>query len=64
MIRFKSCPRCRGDVHHDIDEFGPFTSCLECGYYLKQQEEVALGISARPSLFQQPMSVETEKLAA
>ncbi|MBI4201196.1 MAG: hypothetical protein HY531_02775 [Chloroflexi bacterium] len=34
MIDFKACPRCKGDVYEDRDEFGPFKSCLQCGYCL------------------------------
>lgn len=32
MILLKACPRCRGDVVLDRDEYGRYTSCLACGY--------------------------------
>ena len=32
MILFKACPRCRGDVVQDCDQYGLFNSCLACGY--------------------------------
>jgi len=34
MIAFKSCPRCRGDLHISQDE----VSCLQCGYELRPAE--------------------------
>jgi hypothetical protein len=32
MIKFKVCPRCRGDVCLREDIFGKYLSCLQCGY--------------------------------
>ena len=32
MIRFKSCPRCKGDVRLDRDYYGWYEECLQCGY--------------------------------
>jgi DNA-directed RNA polymerase subunit M/transcription elongation factor TFIIS len=32
MIKFKSCPRCRGDLYLGEDIFGKYLSCLQCGY--------------------------------
>lgn len=32
-IDFKACPRCRGDVQTDLDEYGPFRKCMQCGHY-------------------------------
>ena len=37
MIAFKSCPRCRGDLHIAGDE----VSCLQCGYELHPDEKEA-----------------------
>ncbi len=42
MIRFKICPRCRGDLYQTQDIFGKFLSCMQCGY-LKDIE----GVSSR-----------------
>jgi hypothetical protein len=36
MIVFKSCPRCRGDLHVSIDNE---LSCLQCGYELRVEEK-------------------------
>ncbi len=32
MLRFKSCPRCKGDVLIDKDIYGWYEQCLQCGY--------------------------------
>ena len=32
MIYFRSCPRCKGDVHLNSDSFGTFMSCLQCSH--------------------------------
>ena len=45
MFWFKSCPKCRGDLHRDSDAYGTFISCLQCGHYLTQLEEAQGPIS-------------------
>ena len=32
MIKFKSCPKCGGDLSLAQDIFGKYLSCLQCGY--------------------------------
>jgi hypothetical protein len=32
LYRFKSCPRCNGDVYLDRDEFSWYEQCLQCGF--------------------------------
>ena len=32
VLREKSCPKCRGDVWLDQDEYGWYEQCLLCGY--------------------------------
>jgi len=32
MLKFKSCPRCRGDMYLDQDEHIWYEHCLQCGY--------------------------------
>ena len=39
MIAFKSCPRCRGDLHLGLE--GEF-SCLQCGYEARPDEMQAI----------------------
>ncbi len=34
MVYFKACPRCHGDLYPERDAYGPFRSCLQCGYIL------------------------------
>lgn len=31
-MEFKSCPRCKGDVHYDEDLYGKYKECFQCGY--------------------------------
>ena len=38
MIAFKSCPRCRGDLHIGQEEI----TCLQCGYELRPLERAQL----------------------
>ena len=40
MIRFKECPRCKGDLYLAEDAYGRYFSCLQCGYLhdIKQGE--------------------------
>ena len=32
MFRWNCCPRCKGDVLIDRDEYGWYEECLMCGY--------------------------------
>ncbi len=32
MLLLKRCPRCKGDVFVDRDQFGWFEQCLQCGH--------------------------------
>ena len=38
VIKFKVCPRCKGDLYLTEDVFGKYASCMQCGY-LKDVEE-------------------------
>jgi hypothetical protein len=31
MVLFKSCPKCKGDMHIDRDIYGEYKECLNCG---------------------------------
>ena len=31
MLLFKSCPKCRGDMHVNRDIYGDYKQCLQCG---------------------------------
>jgi len=32
MLRLKSCPRCKGAVRVDRDQYGWYEECIQCGY--------------------------------
>ena len=32
MFWFKGCPRCAGDLYKDVDQYGPFVTCAQCGF--------------------------------
>jgi hypothetical protein len=40
MIKFKNCPRCRGDIRIDKDYYGGYENCIQCGY-VKDLEELS-----------------------
>lgn len=37
-----ACMRCRGDLFLDLDRYGHFITCLQCGKILTEQEEASL----------------------
>jgi hypothetical protein len=41
MWKFKSCPRCKGDLYVDRDSYGCYQGCIQCGY-LKDLPDLAL----------------------
>lgn len=47
MMWLKSCPRCNGDLYENKDPYGRYVSCVQCGYYLSEVEEVVLRYSSR-----------------
>ena len=53
------CSRCQGDLRDESDVYGAYIACVQCGYILKQDEEVqiiAVGTLRQP--------VSAEKVAA
>ena len=48
MIKFKVCPKCRGDLYLREDSFGKYASCLQCGY-LKDVVEGKLVVNPAPA---------------
>jgi len=55
----RECRRCHGDLREELDQFGPYVSCVQCGYIVKTEEE-SLILPSRPSLAARP----AEELAA
>ena len=31
MVYLKSCPKCRGDMYLEKDNYGAYRQCLQCG---------------------------------
>ena len=56
MIRFKACPKCRGDLSLSEDIFGRFWSCLQCGLIRE--------IAERPKPQRVPMAAPAEERRA
>ena len=47
MFWRKSCPRCAGDIYDARDFFGGYLACMQCGHYLSELEELAVGCMSR-----------------
>ena len=57
MIWLKGCPRCdSGDLSEGKDLYGQYVSCLQCGYYLNEAEEVVLRYGSK---IKAPLAVHT-----
>ncbi len=41
MLKFKACPKCRGDMSPGEDQYGKYLSCLQCGLLLEIPRESA-----------------------
>jgi len=41
--KFRSCPRCDGDIFIDGDLYGWFEHCIQCGYDRDLRNTVKLG---------------------
>ena len=50
MFWFKRCPRCTGDLYEDRDVYGPFITCVQCGFSrdIPNKSASLLLISAAP----------------
>ena len=55
----KRCPRCQGDLREESDVHGGYIACVQCGYILKQDEEVQIIANGVP----RPLA-PAEKVAA
>ena len=31
-LRLRSCPRCKGDLALELDQWGLYEQCIQCGY--------------------------------
>jgi hypothetical protein len=47
MYWLKGCPKCRGDLHEEMDIYGVFIACIQCGYVVSGAEEEELRLTGR-----------------
>lgn len=59
MLWLKSCPKCRGDLYGDRDHYGWYVTCLQCGNYLVQAEEVPPELSRHVGRVTQPAKADS-----
>ena len=38
-LYLKACPRCSGDMQLNMDQFGRYMECLQCGFLLSSKSE-------------------------
>ncbi len=38
ILFYKSCPRCRGDMHDSRDMYGTYRVCVQCGHMVDLAE--------------------------
>ena len=41
MFQLKGCPRCKGDLREDQDQYGRFVICLQCGYHESETKDIS-----------------------
>ena len=41
-LRLKSCPRCKGDLALDLDQWGLYEQCIQCGYLHDLEDTVTV----------------------
>ena len=63
MFWFKSCPRCRGDLHSETDAYGPYVTCLQYSHYLTGAEETRLKLPTSRFGTRRVLLQLTEKVA-
>ena len=47
MLYLKGCPRCRGDIYADSDEYGAYRQCLQCGFVSYPAKEPPFSLRVR-----------------
>jgi len=38
VLYLKACPRCKGDLAENVDMYGPYRECLQCGYMVDLED--------------------------
>jgi len=44
VLWLRSCPRCQGALYEEVDTYGHYISCLNCGHHLSRYEEERLRV--------------------
>ena len=71
VLRQRGCPKCKGDVWLDLDEYGWYEECIMCGYlcsldginYIGGAESIVVTHQYNPKLYSFPSLLETLKTA-
>lgn len=45
--RFRTCPRCSGDMHLRSDHYGDYKECLQCGHVHDVERELPLSFKVK-----------------
>ena len=49
MVWLKGCPKCKGDLFLEQDNYGKFQTCLQCGYAKELVDEAGAVIHTQSS---------------
>ena len=60
MFWFKGCPRCSGDLYEDRDQYGPFISCVQCGFSKDIMEKLEEPLRISPEPLSPPVAPKSE----
>ncbi len=68
MVLYKSCPRCKGDMHINRDYYGEYKECLMCGLMIDIEKKdgllaKALAGSKRKKVAKAPKLPKVAKIA-
>lgn len=60
MFWFKGCPRCTGDLYEDRDQYGPFITCVQCGFSKDIMEKLEAPLNINPDPLPTPVAPQSE----
>lgn len=64
MLFFKACPKCKGDIYIDQDQYGSFLMCFQCGGLKDIQEKTPCLADTTPGNVESGSVLESTTLAA